>query len=345
MKIKEVYIRWLGIPLVALIAMAGDPKDHMEQESLWFYYLVSATFTAVYWNGACFFIFRFRKVFPEISKTGKRLLFSSIGIIIWMTIGGIPIKLLYGLNTLQEALTYEEHAQFLPFNFVAALVITLSYEAFYFFDKWKFQFRLNEQLKNQQIKTQYEVLQNQMSPHFLFNSLNTLASIIPEDSGAAVSFTEKLSEVYRYILNNKERELVSLEEELDFVKSYLFLLRMRYPDNLSFDFKVEARYYDMTIPPLTLQMLVENAIKHNVVSKTKPLHIDIYVENGKSVIVKNNLQKKEIADSSTRTGLENIRKRYDILGNKKIDVITSATNFMVAVPLIDLLEEKDLALT
>ena len=129
------------------------------------------------------------------------------------------------------------------------------------------------------------------------------------------------------------------------MKSYLFLLRMRYPDNLSFDFKVEARYYDMTIPPLTLQMLVENAIKHNVVSKTKPLHIDIYVENGKSVIVKNNLQKKEIADSSTRTGLENIRKRYDILGNKKIDVITSATNFMVAVPLIDLLEEKDLALT
>ena len=344
MKIKEIYIRLIGIPIVALISMVGDSKDHMAGESPWFYYLVACTFTAVYWNGACFFIFRFRKIYPEISKTGKRLVFSAIGIIIWMTIGGIPIKLLYGLNTLREAITYEEHAEFLPFNFIAALVITLSYEAFYFFDKWKEQFRLNEQLKNQQIKTQYEVLQNQMSPHFLFNSLNTLTSIIPEDSEAAVSFTEKLSEVYRYILKNKERELVRLDEELNFVKSYLFLLRMRYPDNLTFNFEIDKKYHGLTIPPLTLQMLVENAIKHNIVSKTKPLHIDIYIENGTSVIVKNNLQIKEIPDSSTKTGLENIRKRYHILGNREIDVVTSAANFMVAVPLIDLLEEQDLAL-
>lgn len=344
MKIKEPYVRLIGIPIVGLIAMGGGPKDHMVSDPFWYQYLVALTFTTVYWNGACFFIFRFRRVFPEISRTGRRLLFSALGIIFWMTFGGIPIKLLYGLCTLKEAFTYSEHSEFLPFNFVAALVITLSYEAFYFFEKWKEQFRLNEQLKNQQIKTQYEVLQNQMSPHFLFNSLNTLASIIPEDSDAAVSFTEKLSEVYRYILNNKERELVGLEEELQFVKSYLFLLRMRYPNNLKFDFNIEAKYHNMTIPPLTLQMLVENAIKHNIVSKTKPLHIDIYIENGESVIVKNNLQKKETADVSMKTGLENIRKRYRILGNKEIDVITSTTNFMVAVPLIDLLEEKDLSL-
>ena len=344
MKITEPIIRWIGIPIVAVIAMSGGPDEHMAGDPYWYQYLVALTFTAVYWNGACFFIFRFRKLFPEISKTGRRLFFSALGIIFWMTVGGIPIKLLYGLCTLQDAFTYSEHAEFIPFNFVAALVISLSYEAFYFFDKWKEQFRLNEQLKNQQIKTQYEVLQNQMSPHFLFNSLNTLATIIPEDSDAAVSFTEKLSEVYRYILNNKERELVSLAEEISFVKSYLFLLRMRYPDNLTFDFNIEDKYGSMTIPPLTLQMLVENAIKHNIISKTKPLHIDIYIENGQSVIVKNNLQKKETADVSTKTGLENIRKRYRILGQKEIDIITSATNFMVAVPLIDLMEEKDLSL-
>lgn len=344
MKLREIHIRLIGILMVAVIATFNDGDDHMGDKPLWFHYVISLCFTAVYWNGACFFIYRYRKIFPEISRTGKRLLFTALGIILWMTFAGIPVKLIFGVCTVAEAFTIEEHIEFIPFNFVAATVITLGYEAFYFFDKWKEQFTLNQQLKNQQIRTQYEVLQNQMSPHFLFNSLNTLTTIIPENADAAVSFTEKLSEVYRYILQNKDRELVSLKEEVDFVKSYLFLLRMRYPDNLSVDFKIEERYLDLTIPPLTLQMLAENAIKHNVVSKAKPLHIDIYIENGKSVVVKNNLQRKDALDKSTKTGLDNIRKRYSIMGGKEIDVITSATNFMVAVPLIDLLEEKDLKL-
>lgn len=344
MKLREVHIRWIGIPIVALIADATD-GNHMPNEPLWYTYFISLCFTAVYWNGATFIIYRFRKIFPEISKTGRRLAFTAIVIVIWMMVGGIPIKLLFGLCSIAEAFTFNEHAEFLPFNMVAATVISLAYEAFYFFDKWKEQFTLNQQLKNQQIRTQYEVLQNQMSPHFLFNSLNTLTSIIPENADAAVSFTERLSEVYRYILQNKDRELVSLKEEVEFVQSYLYLLRMRYPDNLSVDFNIEEKYLDLTIPPLTLQMLAENAIKHNVVSKAKPLHIDIYIENGKSVIVKNNLQRKDSLDKSTKTGLENIRKRYSILGQKEIDVITSPTNYMVAVPLIDLLEERDLSFT
>ncbi|MEO1254362.1 MAG: histidine kinase [Bacteroidota bacterium] len=289
-------------------------------------------------------IFYFRRKFPEISKTGRRLSLTALGIIIWMSIGGIPLKLLMGFSDFQDLINIKSHAEFLPFNFIVASIVSLGYEAFYFFDQWKEQFRLNEQLKNQQVRTQYEVLQNQMSPHFLFNSLNTLATIIPEDSNIAVSFTEKLSEVYRYILQNKDRELVDLREEIDFVKSYLFLLRMRYPDNLSFAFDISERYFGLTIPPLTIQMLVENAIKHNVVSKAKPLHIDVYIENGKSIIVKNNLQRKESLAKSTKTGLENIRNRYKILGGKDIDVITSASNFMVAVPLINLLEEKDFEL-
>ncbi|WP_462251890.1 sensor histidine kinase [Ekhidna sp.] len=344
MKLKEVHIRWIGIPIVALIADATD-GDHLASEPFWYTYLIAICFTAVYWSGATYIIYRFRRVFPEISKTAKRLTFTALVIVVWMMIGGIPVKLAFNLCTLAEAFTINQHAEFLPFNMVAATVISLGYEAFYFFDKWKEQFTLNQQLKNQQIRTQYEVLQNQMSPHFLFNSLNTLTSIIPENAEAAVSFTEKLSEVYRYILQNKDRELVSLSEEIEFVKSYLYLLRMRYPDNLSVEFKLNYQYLDLTIPPLTLQMLAENAIKHNVVSKAKPLKIEIYVENGKSVVVRNNLQRKDSLDKSTKTGLENIRKRYSILGQKEIDVITSATNFMVAVPLIDLLEEKDLRFT
>jgi len=305
---------------------------------------MSICFTALYWSGAYLIIKYFRRKFPEISSTQKRLIFTDLFLLVWLSFGGTPLKLFFEMEKWTNVFNWQEQSEFMPFNFVAGLVITLSYEAFYFFEKWKQTFRQNEELKNRQIRTQYEVLQNQMSPHFLFNSLNTLASIIPEDSEAAVSFTVRLSDVYRYILQNKERELVALEEEIAFVKSYLFLLRMRFPDNLTFEFDIAPEYQQLNLPPLTLQMLIENAIKHNVISKSKPLHISIYIDNGKSVVVKNNLQKKEWVEKSTKTGLENIMKRYEILGSRKIDIISSANNFMVAVPLIDLLEESDLNL-
>lgn len=331
----------MGIPVVAVLALWAN-SEHLEEYSVLYVYFVSLCFTAVYWNGAYLIIKYFRNKYPQISRVRKRLMLTSLGIILWMSLGGIPVKLIFDLNSVHDLLQPKHHTEFLPFNFLAALVISLTYEAFYFFEKWKETFRLNEELKNRQIRTQYEVLQNQMSPHFLFNSLNTLASIIPDDPDVAVSFTEKLSEVYRYILHNKERELVTLKEELEFVNSYLYLLRERHPDNLVVHFNIEKKYENLTIPPLTLQMLVENAIKHNVASRAKPLHIDIYVENGQSVVVKNNLQVKETLAKSTKTGLENIKKRYSILGDRKVDIISSASNFMVAVPLIDLLNEKDL---
>ena len=136
MKFTEPIVRWIGIALVAIVAEAAN-TDHLATEPYWYQYMVALTFTAVYWNGACFFIFRFRRRFPEISKTGRRLLFSALGIIFWMTFGGIPIKIMYGICSIQDVFTYSEHAEFLPFNFVAAIVISLSYEAFYFFEKWK----------------------------------------------------------------------------------------------------------------------------------------------------------------------------------------------------------------
>ena len=227
-------------------------------------------------------------------------------------------------------------------NLSVAGVIGSVYENVYFFEQWRTSIKLNEELKNQQIRTQFEVLQNQMSPHFLFNSLNTLTTLINEDQEIATSFTEKLSEVYRYILQNKEKELVSLKEELEFVKAYIFLLQMRYPENLSVEFGISENHYSSSIAPLTLQMLVENAIKHNVISKAHPLHISIYVENGKSLVVKNNLKEKKSIGKSTKTGLKNIKKRYAYFGKDNVDVIVTHQSFMVAIPLLKVLNEKQL---
>ena len=340
LKLTEPIARWIGIPIVGLVAHLTGP-EHMPERSQWLVYLISVCFTAVYWNGACFIIFRFRKKFPEITQTRSRLIYSAIFIMLWMSLGGIPLKLLFGVADLSTIMDFSEHKSYIPFNFVAAIIITLSYEAFFFFDKWKMTFRQNEDLKNQQIRTQFEVLQNQMSPHFLFNSLNAFTTLIAENQDTAIEFTQKLSEVYRYILQTKDKELVRLSEELEFSRAYLFLLQMRYPENLDTCFSIDARYMDQFIAPLTIQMLIENAIKHNVISKTNPLKIDIYVENGFSVVVKNNLQVKKTLEKSTKTGLANIKKRYQFLGNREIDIITTAQNFMVAIPLINVMRDQD----
>jgi len=249
---------------------------------------------------------------------------------------------LFRSESLSFAFSLDNILNKLPKNLIPTAIIGSLYENAYFFDKWKSQIQANEALKNQQVRTQFEVLQNQMSPHFLFNSLNTLTTIIAEDQNIAIQFTEKLSEVYRYILQNREKELVKLDEELEFVKNYVFLLQIRYPENLKVDFRIDDAFLETSVPPLTLQMLVENAIKHNIISKSKPLKIDIYVENGKSIIVKNNLQTKNTVEKSTKTGLSNIKERYAYFGQRNIDIITTRDNYMVAVPILDIQFEPDL---
>ena len=336
MQIKEIYVRWIGIPILAVImALVFGLK---EGQQWWQKYLDSLMYCAVYWNGACMMFFFFRRRFPLIKQTPKRLILTTVSLLAFLLLGDFLI-----CTFLHQEYPFGQYpiSHSIP-SLIAGTVIGLLYEAVYFFQQWKHTVKVNESLKHQQSRTQFEVLQNQMSPHFLFNSLNTLTAIIPEDADMAIEFTQKLSEVYRYILQNKERELVTIEEELSFAKAYVFLLKMRYPENLNVSFDVAASYHRQYIAPLTLQMLIENAIKHNVVSKMNPLYIEVYVENGRSIVVKNNLQKKNVIEKSTKTGLQNIQKRYELLGNKVIDIMATAKNFIVAVPLIDLVHQREI---
>ena len=156
----------MGIPIVALIAelVNEHPVSDLTYGEKYFY---SVIFTAVYWSGAAIIIKYFRRKFPQISLTSRRVISSAVCIIIWMIVGGIPIKLLLGLDSMDHLMQVKAHTTYIPFNFVAATVITLIYESFYFFEKWKETFRLNEELKNRQIRTQYEVLQKPNEPTFL----------------------------------------------------------------------------------------------------------------------------------------------------------------------------------
>jgi two-component system, LytTR family, sensor kinase len=335
--IKEVHVRWIGIFILAYLMTFVHPPD--EGETMIQKYLVSLTYTGIYWNGAVFAFFYFRKRYPLIEDTAKRLTLTFL-VIVFIVLLVDPVVCVLANKPLLDSIQIINIVQKAGISFSISILLGSIYENAFFFDQWKKTIEVNEALKNQQLRTQFEVLQNQMSPHFLFNSLNTLTTLIAEDTKIAISFTEKLSEVYRYILQTKDKEVVHIAEELEFVKNFVFLLQIRYPDNLSVNFDVPAEYRQHSIAPLTIQMLVENAIKHNTISKGMPLHISIYIDNGKSIVVKNNLQKKNTVEKSTKTGLDNIKRRYAYFDNRTIDVITTAANFMVAVPLLSVIGEN-----
>ncbi len=187
-----------------------------------------------------------------------------------------------------------------------------------------------EKLKTEVIKLEYEALKNQVNPHFLFNSLNALTSLVA-DNQDAVKFIKMLSDVYRYVLEQKDKEVVPLYREIYFVRAYAYLHKIRFGDN--FKIEVEIGEGSQNVVPLSVQMLVENAIKHNIVSEDDPLKIKIYQKNG-YVIVENNLQLKSMVKDSKKIGLENIKSRYAYLTDKEFVVEKTETDFIVKVPLL-----------
>lgn len=213
------------------------------------------------------------------------------------------------------------------------LIVTL-YEVKYLSFQLRNSMLEKEQLVKENISSQLEGLRNQVNPHFLFNSLNTLSSIIPEDPEKAVSFISKLSKVYRYILEIKDKKIIPLKEELEFLESYTFLLKERFGDNIDIQVIIPAEKMDQYIVPLSLQITFENAIKHNIISKDKPLLIEVFIENDEKLIVKNNLQKKNVTGSSTKVGLQNIKNRYSFFTDQTVDVIATVHHFIVSLPLL-----------
>jgi sensor histidine kinase YesM len=338
-QIKEVYLRLIGIPVLALFTMYLMPHD--SPAPFWAEYLINLGFTAFYWNLMIFIYRSYRKLFPEINSYGKRLLSTVFTMIIITIIANPTIRLALGLVNFEEIFAMKVLFEFVPQILLISFMVTSFYETAYFFERYKESAKNYADLQSQQLKVQFEVLQNQMSPHFLFNSLNTLSSLIQEDPKQAEDFTERLSDVYRYILLNKDREVVPLEEELEFVRAYIFLLQIRYPTNLHVTIDVEG-LKDRYIPPLTLQILVENAVKHNAISARSPLQVEIYRAKGEAIVVKNNVKAKNTLEKSTRTGLENLQRRYKLLENNKIDIIQTPANFMVVVPVFDIEIEESL---
>jgi PAS domain S-box-containing protein len=189
-------------------------------------------------------------------------------------------------------------------------------------------------VQKENLQSQFEVLKQQVNPHFLFNSLNVLTSLIKVDPDLAESFTERLSKVYRYVLENKEKDLVSLHTELEFLKAYLFLLEIRFMKKIFITTRIDNAYHDYLILPIAIQLIIENAIKHNTFSKAQPLRIEIFVDEKQYLNIVNNLNLRETKFVSTGVGLENITRRYSLVSDQRPEFVKTTTHFIAKLPLL-----------
>lgn len=297
-----------------------------------FYQLYS--FVIGYSNMA-FFDYMERRQWKK-GDTLKRIVVGIIGATV------ITLICLFALRTFISTIIYNrtfdefisrESWQGYSFGLWITLSIISVFHVIFFYNRYQ-----KNKIKEQKViagtaSAKFDALKNQLDPHFLFNSLNVLTSLIEENPKNAQKFTTSLSKVYRYVLEQKNKDLITVDEELNFARTYMSLLKMRFEDSIIFEIPDKASNPESKVVPLSLQLLLENAVKHNMVTSSKPLHIKIY-ESGGNLIVENNLQPKQIVKKSSGVGLENIKQRYKLLSNKTVSINQQANSFAVAIPML-----------
>ncbi len=293
--------------------------------------LYSVVLTAI---NAVFFDFVYR---PGTVTTGpKRFLLGAVGSVVLTLAGIFLIRVVINVAIEGEGFVEFWKAEKLRFYILAFLItmtLSLFFHAFNFYKRYQEQKVKQHQIIAGTASAKFESLKNQIDPHFLFNSLNVLNALIDENPARAQKFTSSLSKVYRYVLEQKDKELVSLAEELAFAKTYMELLRMRFEDSLFFTLPEVDPNDEGKVVPLSLQLLLENTIKHNVVSPQRPLHIDITVK-GDYLVVSNNLQKKEVLSDRNGVGLQNIVSRYALVTRRTVLIENDSNRFAVSIPVL-----------
>jgi len=264
---------------------------------------------------------------------GKRLLIQMLSAILIGLFWVILIRLSFNYLFFHGRLViFSDELMLLMLVVTLLFIFDLAELGFYLNERYRRSLAEVERFRKENAEYQFEMLKLQLNPHFLFNSLNTLSSLVHHDPGKAAEFIRRLSDVYRYVLENRSKELVSLREEMEFISAFSFLQSLRFQGMIDFRFGIGEEFLDRKIAPMTLQLLVENAVKHNVVSVKKPLSIVISTEND-NLVISNNMQPKEELPG-TGVGLKNISSRYAFLTDRKVEIIKEDNLFKVLIPLI-----------
>jgi len=324
------------IILITILYFNGNYADGFDLRSLWKEIRNNMLFSIVLYATNTLWYEYYLSKYKNTLFTLKGITVALFGHLVFTFIGIFIARLIllvgiyeytFGDFWIQE--TLDDYG---PAMIIGIVVSSIYYVVLYYKQ------RQETKVKEQKIiagtaSAKFDALKNQLDPHFLFNSLNVLTSLIEEDPHQAQKFTTSLSKVYRYVLEQKNKDLISVDEELRFAKTYVRLLKMRFEDSIIFDIPDESSHPDAKIVPLSLQLLLENAVKHNVVTSDKPLHIRVFEEDD-MLIVSNNLQEKQVVKKSSGVGLQNIKQRYGILTDKLVGIDKTSTEFSVQLPML-----------
>ncbi|MGC1631997.1 MAG: 2TM domain-containing protein [Gelidibacter sp.] len=266
----------------------------------------------------------------------KRIIIGLLGSVVITLMGLFLLRMFTAMVYQNQSFTtfiQNDHFKSYQFGLWITLTIVITFHFVFFYNEYQ-----KNKIKEQKViattaSAQFESLKNQIDPHFLFNSLNVLTSLIEENPENAQRFTVSLSKIYRYVLEQKNKELVTVTEELEFAKTYMNLLKMRFENSIHFEITEYFIDPEAKVVPLSLQLLLENTIKHNIASESKPLHIKISVE-ADYLVVQNNLQKKEVLQTRRGVGLQNIVNRYGILTKRNVLIEESENFFKVKIPIL-----------
>lgn len=312
-------------------------------------YGISIAFTTTYWGFCRFIVLSFRTRYPQEEQTVKRILLMLPALLVIVTVvdlvGGYLLGLIEGFVLMPEP----PRVYTIVMSYTLVIMVLAIYEWVFFFTKYRQSSLDRERLAKENMHSQLAVLKQQMNPHFLFNSLNTLVNIIPEDSSKATLFTQRLSACYRRILEWRHKELITLQDEVQALQDYIFLMQTRFEDKLSVRWywgagtqvqcegedqrvDVPAEYRGYRIVPLSIQLLVENAIKHNIVSQDEPLRIDITFANNRITVSNSlNLRSGRSLDS-TGWGHQNLKARYEMVTEAEVSIRQTKELYEVSIP-------------
>lgn len=333
--------RWFIIIGITLLTISSiyvfnvDGIAHLNTIELTLTFIGSLFFSACDWFINRFLLIQLRIKYPSLKDSTKRIIFLVIGTYITVTlVDFIGINL---ISLLADNVHYHlpDRIRSLVVAFLLTTMIMAIYEAIYFFGLLKKSIREEEQSKQAIIQAELDTLRNQAQPHFFFNTLNTLRDIIDQSPKEdAKKFVDKLSEIYRFLLEAGNTNLISLKSELKFAKAYIHVQSERFGSNLELKWDIPSTTENKLIAPMSLQLLLENAIKHNVVSRTKPLIINVNIADD-FIVVTNKIQKKSTQLPSTKMGLKNIEKRYALLSNRSVSIVNDGDEFSVSLPLLN----------
>ncbi|MEO7923407.1 MAG: histidine kinase [Chitinophagaceae bacterium] len=327
----------ISMPIIDLAIQLILYQDRVWQD--WKIWIVSyplvfllGTFS---WYGHVAYADKVERRFPLLSQSRQRILCKALVVLLIMPPSVLLIFFIFDqFHILGYQVKNWDLLKGLILGFSVNLVFETLYESDYMLGKYKDSLMEKESLRQLSLQQEFDTLKGQVNPHFLFNCFNTLSSLISEDKEKADAFLNELSKVYRYLLRNNEDGLSTVQNEIRFIESYYRLLQTRHGEAVQVNIEIDKRYDAYLLPSLSLQLLVENVVKHNVLSKNKPLIIDIFTTAGNKLVVNNNLQCRSVKAPSNKVGLENIRAKYALLEQPGFQVLEDKNNFTVVLPLI-----------